>query len=181
MYMWPCLCSCRPVVSPVVSNSSHWLTVASLPGDVQPNPGPAPQWKNPCGICSQAVHSNQKDICCDVCYELLHIKCMGMPNSEYQRLSTSDEGWCCNRCHKMAFPFDDCLTISDSSTNDSLCLPSNSSGNASDPTASLISSNRCSIYYSNCCSLAPKLDHLQAVASSVAATVIAACETWLKK
>ena len=123
MYMWPCLCSHRPVVSPVASNSSHWLTVASLllAGDVQPNPVPAPEWKNPCGIFFRAVHSNQKGICCDVCYELLHTKCIGMP---YQRLSTSDEGWCRNRCHKMAFPFDDCLAISDSSTNDSLCLPS---------------------------------------------------------
>ena len=58
-------------------------------------------------------------------------------------------------------------------------MPSNSSGNASDPTSSLLSSNWCSIYYSNCCSLVPKLDHLQAIAASVAPTVIAACETWL--
>ena len=116
--MWPCLCSRRLVVSPVVSNSSHWLTVASLllAGDVQPNPGPAPQWKNSCGICSRAVRSNQNVICCDVCYEWLHTKCIGMPNSEYQRLSASDEGWRCNRCHR-AFPFHDCSAISDSSTN----------------------------------------------------------------
>lgn len=179
--MWPCLCSRRLVVSPVVSNSSHWLTVASLllAGDVQPNPGPAPQWKNPCGICSRAVRSNQNVICCDVCYEWLHTKCIGMPNSEYQRLSASDEGWRCNRCHRTAFPFHDCSAISDSSTNDSLWVPTNSRRNASDPTASLISSNRYSIYYSNCRSLAPKLDHLQAIAALVAPTVIAACETWL--
>ena len=30
MYTWPCLCSCRLVVSPMASNSSQWLTVASL-------------------------------------------------------------------------------------------------------------------------------------------------------
>ena len=151
MYMWPCLCSRRLVVSPVASNSSHWLTVASLllAGDVQPNPGPAPQWKYPCGICSRAVHSDQKGI------------------------SASDEGWCCSRCHRTAFPFHD------SSINDSLWVPSNCSRNVSGPITSLTSSNWCSIYYSNCCSLAPKLDHLQAIASSVVPTVIAACETWL--
>ena len=114
-----------------------------------------------------------------VCYEWLHTKCIGMPNSEYQRLSASDEGWRCNRCHRTAFPFHDCSAISNSSTNDSLWVPTNSSRNASDPTASLISSNRYSIYYSNCRSLAPKLDHLQAIAALVAPTVIAACETWL--
>ena len=138
MYMWPCLCSRRLVVSPVASNSSHWLTVASLllAGDVQPNPGPAPQWKYPCGICSRAVRSDQKGIFCEVCYEWLHTKCIGMPNSEYQRLSASDEGWCCSRCHRTAFPFHDCSTISDSSINDSLWVPSNCSRNVSGPITS---------------------------------------------
>ena len=41
-----------------------------------------------------------------------------------QTLSTSEETWCCNHCHKMAFPFHDCSTILNGSTDDSLCLPS---------------------------------------------------------
>ena len=90
--------------------------------------------------------------------------------SEYQRLSLSDEGWCCQRCHKESFPFHDCSNLA----SDSSLLSSCSTSSICSP-----SSGHCLVYYSNCCSLAPKIDHLRTVAVSATPSIIALCETWL--
>ena len=147
---------------------SRWLPVCLLllSGDVDPNPGPVlqAQWKYPCGVCSRAVRSNQKGIFCEVCLQWLHTKCINLSNANYDRLSSSDEGWCCSRCLKEALPFhncsSDCLDTSCSVTT--LCSQSVS------PSVSPVAnsnSSLCSIYYSNCRSLIPKLDHLCTIAT----------------
>ena len=41
------------------------------------------------------------------------------------------------------------------------------------------SPSNCTIYYSNCCSLVPKLDYLRTIATSATPTIMALCETWL--
>ena len=140
-----------------------------IAGDVQINPGPA---KHPCASCSKPVKSNQCGIFCEVCYQWYHTKCVNMCISEYQRLSLSDEGWCCHRCNKESFPFHDCsnfTTASDSSLLSSCSTFSNCSP----------SSGHCLVSYSNCRSLAPKIDYLRTVAVSITTSIIALCETWL--
>ena len=95
-----------------------------------------------------------------------------MPNSEYLRLSLSDEGWCCHRCHKEAFPFHDCSSVSTESESSLL-----SYSTSADPPQ--LSAGQCLVYYSNCRSLFPKIDHLRATAVSATPSIIALCETWL--
>ena len=110
------------VVSPQVLLCSNWKrgrlmlrSTGRLPfllcsillltaGDIEINPGPV---KYPCGRCCKAVKSNQRGIFCEVCYQWFHTRCINMSNPEYQRLSLSDEGWCCHDCFKGAFPFND--------------------------------------------------------------------------
>ena len=92
---------------------SCWLPVCLLllSGDVDPNPGPVlrqAQWKYPCGVCSRAMRSNQKGIFCEVCLQWLHTKSINLSNADYDRLSSSDEGWCCSPCLKEALPFHNC-------------------------------------------------------------------------
>ena len=160
----------HPTGRPPSLLSSILLLIA---GDVEVNPGPA---KHPCGSCSKAVKSNQRGIFCEVCYLWYHTKCINMCLSEYQRLSLSDEGWCCHHCHKEALPFHDCSTltsVSDSSSDLSLQSSCSTSSNCSPP------SGRWSAYYSNCRSLVPKIDNLRTIAASATPSVIALCETWL--
>jgi len=92
-----------------------------------------------------------------------------MSNPEYQRLSLSVEGWCCHDCFKGAFPFNDTTYLSDASDTSSRSSDSHD----------LSPVGHCSIFYSNCCSLIPKMDDLRTNAASSSPSVIALCETWL--
>ena len=114
----------------------------------------------------------------------MHTKCIGIPDSEYQRLSASDEGWCCSHCHKEALPFHNCSTIFTASTLDLSLTPNSPCCNT--PTfAEPQSPSSCTIYYSNCRSLVPKLDYLpklnylRTIATSATPITMALCETWL--
>ena len=127
-----------------------------LSGDVEANPGPGPRY--PCGSCSKGVRSSQQGIFCEVCYYWFHTKCIDMPLQEYTRLSTSDEGWCCQRCYREAFPFFDTSTLSSSAadaylTHDSPTSPSG----GHDPVGS-ISSSMLTVVSANCRSLISNLD-----------------------
>jgi hypothetical protein len=53
--------------------------------------------KFPCGVCSKAVRKIQRGILCEDCIQWFHIKCIDLPVSEYNKLSTSDS-WYCNPC-----------------------------------------------------------------------------------
>ena len=97
-----------------------------------------------------------------------------MCRSEYTRLSLSDEGRCCSRWHKEALPFHDSSSLfseSDPSSSTSELV------SIAAPQLSLKAS--CTVYYTNCRSLLPKIDHLRAVSLSTTPSVLALCETWL--
>lgn len=110
-------------------------------------------------------------------YHWFHIMCIGMPDPEYQRLSSVDEGSCCGRCFKSDLSFHDASTTSQysflhsDSTDSCLLTPTT--------TTSAESHLSFSLYYSNCCSLLPKLDHLRAHVASETSSVIALGKTWL--
>jgi len=109
-----------------------------------------------------------RGIFCEVCYQWFHTRCINMSNPEYQRLSLSDEGRCCHDSFKGAFPFN-ITYLSDASDTSSRFSVSH------DPSPV----GHCSIFYSNCRSLFPKMDHLRTIAASSSPSVIALCETWL--
>ena len=147
---------------------NYWLLLTA--GDIEVNPGPV---KHPCGICSRPVKRNQKGIQCECCYYWLHTKCLKMPADEYSSLAQSDEPWCCSTCLREALPFHSCSdTLFDHSLPGDLPPPPQ-------PLAIPQYNHHCSIYYSNCRSLLPKLDILRAQAISTNPGIIALVETWL--
>lgn len=87
--------------------------------------------------------------------------------------SLSDEGWCCPHCQKEALPFHDCSDISELSQP---VLSSCSTTSISNPQPT---KGQFFVYYANCRSLQPKIDHLRSIAASSSPSVIAICETWL--
>ena len=154
-----------------------------LSGDVELNPGPGP--RHPCGSCSRLVRSNQCGIYCEVCFLWYHTSCIGMTHSEYDRLSNSDEAWCCDRCFKEALPFfdasltDDDVDIHNNTRNSSIHT---SNDNANDHISSLHHPSRSpilKILYANCRSLITNLDALRAYTASCNPDIVALCETWL--
>jgi hypothetical protein len=72
------LCRCK--------NSLHngLIIIILMSGDIAINPGPI---KFPCGQCGKSVSSNQRAIQCEECLFWQHIKCIGLPLKEYDRLS----------------------------------------------------------------------------------------------
>ena len=84
----------------VVSYISSCIPISSLlillSGDVESNPGPGPKF--PCGVCSRAVKLNQKGIQCDACDVWFHTKCDRLPDSEYMRLTNTEDPWYCSTC-----------------------------------------------------------------------------------
>ena len=149
---------------------SIWLLL--LAGDVEVNPGPRGV-RHPCGVCSKAVRSNQKTILCEVCYYWLHTRCIGMLEPEYLDLQNSDEPWCCSTCFKEALPFRDVSCLNSTPTTSTDISESASSGVSED------NRHPCSILYSNCRSLLPKLDSLRVRAAISSPDIIALTETWL--
>ena len=164
---WKPVCTAGPRKLHLQALVNYWLLL--LAGDVERNPGPV---KHPCGICSRPVKCNQKGIQCDCCYYWLHTKCLKMRDDEYMALAQSDESWCCPACLKEALPFHDCSAIS-------LDLGPDPPAETPQPVHNSTSCNFCSIYYSNCRSLLPKLDQLRAQALSSNPGIIALVETWL--
>ena len=150
------------------------FSVLLLSGDVEINPGPV---KHPCKVCDKPVKSNQRGILCECCYYWLHAKCLHMKPEEYDHLTTSDESWCCPDCMKQALPFHDCSNITDFS-NSSFSISSSPSDKQSLDN-NRVRNNSCSIYYSNCRSILPKIDNLRAVADSQNPDILVLTETWL--
>ena len=54
-------------------NSSLFLSLIVLSGDICPNPGPHDAL-DLCGICMKSVKSNQRGICCDLCKIWFHVR-----------------------------------------------------------------------------------------------------------
>ena len=138
------------------------------------HPSLAPKFMNTSIFLWQTAQALDSHFC--TTDSILHTKCINMCLSEYQRLSLSDEGWCCHHCHKEALPFHDCstlTTVSDLSSDSSLQLSCSTSSNC------LPRSGGCLVYYSNCRSLVPKIDNLRTIAASATPSIIALCETWL--
>ena len=52
----------------------------------------------PCGECQRSVTSNHRGICCDQCNKWYHIRCAGITDNEYRRLSNSPASWICTTC-----------------------------------------------------------------------------------
>ena len=112
-----------------------------------------------------------------------------MTDSEYARLSLSDEGWCCNRCFKEAFPFFDSSSTSisaDATPDDNVSphnppLPSNIDGSSQHLLSRPHSSPQLRILYTNSRSLTHNLDSLRAYTASINPDIIALCKTWLDK
>ena len=100
-----------------------------------------------------------------------------MSDAEYQRLGSSDEGWCCPRSLKEVLPF-----FFDSS---SLSLSSDVDKERPDfnlldhMEVSTSTSSLLNILYANCRSLVPYLDFLHSYAASCNPDIIALCKTWL--
>ena len=138
-----------------------------LSGDIELNPGPV---KYPCKVCDRSVKSNQQGIQCECCYSWLHAKCIHMSTEEYQTLSLSDDAWCCPDCLKQALPFHDCSHLSFSSSSSIL----NKSDSAHSP-----KNSKCSIYYTNCRSLPPKIDELRVQVASCNPEIVAITASWL--
>ena len=95
------------------------------------NPGPGSSFHCPCGVCSKTVADNQSGIFCESCFVWFHTGCIGMSLIEYDRLSNSTEGWCCNGCFEEALPFHHCSDIftgssTSSSTGTSFMTPATS-------------------------------------------------------
>lgn len=65
-------------------------------GDISLNPGSKCQY--PCGLCLQAVRSNQRGVQCDFCDVWYHVKCMKMNTQIYQALANSSCIWECADC-----------------------------------------------------------------------------------
>ena len=56
-----------------------------LAGDMELSPGPA---SYPCGVCQQAVRSNQRGILCEACYKWLHTKDVFTLHQKSNRIRT---------------------------------------------------------------------------------------------
>ncbi len=84
------------------------------------------------------------------------------------------KSWCCKHCLNEALPFHNTSflekTDDPSSTQIYESLP------ISVPTSTL---SHLSIYYANCRSLLPKLDHLRTLAANQNYHILSLCETWL--
>ena len=168
-------CPSKRLYRPVNRSSFLSLCLILLSGDIELNPGPGPH--HPCGSCARAVRSCQRGIFCEVCYYWFHSNCVDLSTAEYERLGSSDEGWCCPKCSREALPFFDSstLTLEESMASNSPSYPdtSDSSICSAHPPRLL------KILYTNCRSLPPNLDSLRAYAASHTPDIIALCETWI--
>lgn len=65
-------------------NTSFFLAILMLSGDICPNPG---NIMDPCGICKKAVRNNQRSICCDLCNTWFHIRrqCLAMQLESFRK------------------------------------------------------------------------------------------------
>ena len=103
------------------SIASFTFGIIMLAGDVCPNPGPR-NVKDPCGICSKGVTSNQDGICCDQCNTWFHTRrqCLDMPKQTYDNYVINiNLEWICPQCYKS--PLD--VSQSDCPENTSISSP----------------------------------------------------------
>ena len=64
------------------------------------HPGPV---KFPCAICSRPLASNHCALQCDYCDFWCHIKCVGVPPTQYNELIGSVTSWICPHCGVIQF------------------------------------------------------------------------------
>ena len=75
----------------MTARTLHLINLLCISGDIHLNPGP--NYRNPCGVCTKPVRSNEKGIWCDSYDFWLHAKCISLSTEEYDRLSESEEPW----------------------------------------------------------------------------------------
>ena len=86
------------------SDSIMKIVVVSilLAGDIHPNPGPV---RHPCGVCGTPVAESHRAVCCDYCDQWVHIRCAGISQSVYNRLSETSNEWYCSQCSGTEYPY----------------------------------------------------------------------------
>ena len=159
-------------------------------------------WKFPCGFCGRPVKKNEAGVFCDVCCLWNHCRCFSISASEYRVLQSTEGGWCCPSCERLALPFADCSLNSTTEAVSSFssiyhepkppspfqdaasrCLSTTVCSNWSLPSpqhSSKPALSSLSLLFSNCRSLMHQMDELQVlVANASPPTIIALAETWL--
>ena len=58
-----------------------------------------------CKSCKKFVHERQNAIFCDSCKTWLHLKCTGLPKSQFYDIGENDDPWFCKHCYCEIFPF----------------------------------------------------------------------------
>ncbi len=66
---------------------------------------PKKQLTDYCPVCIKCVRDNQRGILCDGCLHWHHIKCVEMPVTQYNYLSSVSESWFCPKCLQLMMPF----------------------------------------------------------------------------
>ena len=61
--------------------------------------------KHPCAVCKKAVGVKHKAICCDLCYNWVHMKCNKINKQTYEILKNDEAHWFCIKCIENEFPF----------------------------------------------------------------------------
>ena len=65
---------------------------------------------NPCGICDKAVAKNHNAIQCDICHNIIHIRCNKLDKKDYQMYQNNKkkdptETFICLKCSEQNIPF----------------------------------------------------------------------------
>lgn len=161
------------------SNSTanfHLLRVINLSNDIEVNPGPV---KNPCGVCSKPLRSNQRTLTCCNCEIRQHAKCVDVNKTQFLALSNSND-WCCSCCSLPQFTdsfFDASLSTSTSSSVSCVSQLDDSS-NSSSVSLELDGSNLKCLYL-NIRSCRNKTVNFQALIYSLDYDIILLTESWL--
>ena len=58
-----------------------------------------------CKSCKKFVHERENAIFCDSCKTWLHLKCTGLPKSQFYDIGENDDAWFCKHCYCEIFPF----------------------------------------------------------------------------
>ena len=157
-------------------------------------------WKFPCGFCGRPVKKNEAGVFCDVCCLWGHCRCFSVSAGECRVLQSTEGGWCCPSCERLALPFADCSLNSTTEAVSSFssiyhepkppspfqdaasrCLSTTVCSNCSLPSpqhSSKPALSSLSLLFSNCRSLMHQMDELQVlVANASPPTIIALAET----
>ena len=170
----------------------HLLTISC--GDIETNPGPPEltiESSFPCAICSEDVTWNADALQCDGCDLWQHRDCIGISQSEYNRLGSSPSFWICGECGLRNISRS--IFSIDKNSSASLDYTYSSLGSILSPGEPLHSSspirkntkntstwkNSLSIVNINCQSIRAKREPFHIMINSLMPDVIIGTESWL--